>query len=161
MNWTFTTHLERFDVGDNNAAWQHIVVPHELAQEVHRSGHSRFVVTLNGTATWHCAVNITCDADHQASGISFLYVAKQHMKTAGLEPGAEVRVSLAPDVSKYGMDVHPELQEMLDEDAAFLARFDAMLPGKRRGHLLQINKAKSPATVAKRIAALMDELERT
>lgn len=161
MNWTFTTHLERFDVGHNDAAWQHIVVPPALAKEVHTSGHSRFVVTLNGTTSWHCAVNVTCEADHQEAGISFLYVAKQHMKLAGLEPGEEVHVTLAPDVSKYGMDVHPGLQEMLDEDAAFLAKFDAMLPGKRRGHLLQINKAKSPATLAKRITALMDELELT
>jgi len=158
MNWTFTTHLERFDVGDNDAAWHHIVVPPELAKQAHASGHSRFVVTLNGTTSWHCAVNVTCEADHQEAGISFLYVAKQHMKSADLESGAEVHVTLAPDVSKYGMDVHPELQEMLEEDAVFLAQFDAMLPGKRRGHLLQINKAKSPATVAKRIAKLMTDL---
>ena len=65
MNWTFTTHLERFDVGNNDAAWQHVVVPPELAKQVHASGHSRFVVTLNGTTSWHCAVNVTCEADHQ------------------------------------------------------------------------------------------------
>lgn len=158
MTWNFETHLQRFDVGDNGEAWQHVVVPPSLAKEVHASGHSRFVVTLNGTTSWHCAVNVTCEADHQEAGISFLYVAKHHMKAAGLEPGAEVQVKLTPDVSKYGMDVHPELQEMLDEDAAFLAKFDAMLPGKRRGHLVQINKAKSPETVAKRIAKLMTDL---
>ena len=158
MEWTFHTCLERFDVGNNDEAWQHVVVPSELAQEIHASGHSRFVVTLNGTTSWHCAINVTCEAEHQEAGVSFLYVAKHHMKSARLAPGAEVHVSLAPDVSKYGMDVHPELQEMLDEDAAFLAQFDAMLPGKRRGHLLNINKAKSPETVAKRIATLMSEL---
>ena len=158
MNWTFTTHLERFDVGTNDAAWQHIVVPPALAAEIHASGHTRFVVTLNQATSWHCALNVTCEADHQVAGISFVYVAKQHMKSAGLEPGAEVHVSMAPDASKYGMNVHPALQEMLDEDAAFLAQFDAMLPGKRRGHLLQINKAKSPETVAKRIAKLMTDL---
>lgn len=158
MNWTFTTHLERFEVGNNDSAWQHIVVPQDLAKEVHASGHSRFVVTLNGTTSWPCAVNVTCEADHQVAGISFVYVAKHHLKSANLEPGARVHVTLTPDLSKYGMDVHPDLQEMLDEDPLFLAKFDAMLPGKRRGHLIQINKAKSPATVAKRIAALMAEI---
>jgi hypothetical protein len=161
MKWSFHTRLERFEVGANEQAWQHIVLPENVTRAVQQSGHTRFVLTLNGQTSWHCAVNVTCEADHQEAGISFVYVAKQHMKSAGLEPGAKVHVTLAPDVSKYGMAVHPALQEMLDADAQFLARFDAMLPGKRRGHLLQINKAKSPATVAKRIADLMDELELT
>ncbi|MDA0728521.1 MAG: YdeI/OmpD-associated family protein [Bacteroidetes bacterium] len=161
MKWNFQTRLERFEVGTNEQAWQHIVIPENVSKEIQQSGHTRFVLTLNGHTSWHCAVNVTCEADHQEAGISFVYVAKQHMRDAKCEPAAWVDVLLEVDNSKYGMDVHPALQAMLDDDPLFQKRFDAMLPGKRRGHLLQINKAKSPGTVAKRIAALMNELKLT
>ena len=158
MQWIFQTTLQRFDVGNNDDVWQHVVIPKDIADAIRDCGHTRFVVTLNESISWHCAVNMTCEADHQEAGIAFVYVAKHHLKAANLKSGTMVDVKLVVDTSKYGMDVHPDLQHMLNEDVHFLAKFDAMLPGKRRGHLLQINKAKSPATVAKRIAALMDEL---
>lgn len=156
MKWQFDTPMERFDVGQNEAAWHHIVVPPAIAREAHE--HKRFIITLNNQVSWHCAINVTCEADHQEAGIHFCYVAKQHARKLDLMPGEPVSVSLIVDESPYGMEVHPALQEMLDEDALFLTKFDAMLPGKRRGHLLQIAKAKSDATVAKRIANLMTEL---
>ena len=158
MQWTFQTTFQRFDVGNNEEVWQHIVIPESVASEIRTSGLNRFVVTLNQSISWHYAVNITCEADHQDAGIAFVYVAKHHMKAANLESGATVDVRLAIDSGNYGMNVHPDLQHMLDEDVDFLSKFDAMLPGKRRGHLLQINKAKSAETVAKRISNLMSDL---
>ena len=158
MQWTFQTTLQRFDVGNNEEVWQHIVIPESVASEIRTSGLNRFVVTLNQSISWHYAVNITCEADHQDAGVAFVYVAKHYMKAANLESGATVDVRLAIDSGKYGMNVHPDLQHMLDEDADFLSKFDAMLPGKRRGHLLQINKAKSAETVAKRISNFMNDL---
>ena len=47
---------------------------------------------------------------------------------------------------------------MFDDDPAFLTRFDAMLPGKRRNALHHIASAKTDATIAKRILKLMNEL---
>ena len=65
---------------------------------------------------------------------------------------------LAVDKSKYGMPIPEDLQDMLDDDPEFLKRFDAMLPGKRRGMIHHIASAKTDATVAKRILKLMQEL---
>ncbi len=159
MTWTFTTRLERFDVGDNDAAWQHVVLPEDVARAVQASGHKRFVLTLDDATSWHCAVNVTCEADHQVAGISFCYVSREHMKAAGCAPGQRVDVRLEPDTSKYGMSVHPTLEAALAADPELERRFDEMLPGKRRGHLLRIGKARTEATVAKRIEALKLELD--
>ena len=158
MSWNFTTSLERFEVPGQEAAWQHVVIPTHVMEAIQLTRAKRFVITLNGRTSWHCAINITCEADHQEQGIPFCYVARQHLKSAGCSPGDLVEVTLKVDDSKYGMNVHPDLAQMLTEDSTFQAAFDGMLPGQRRRHLLNINKAKSPMTVAKRIGLLMNEL---
>ena len=56
------------------------------------------------------------------------------------------------------MPVPPDLQDMLDDDPEFLARFDAMLPGKRRNAMHSISMAKTDATIAKINLKLMNEL---
>ena len=158
MSWQFQTFVQRFDVGDDPQAWHHIVLPKDVANQVRASGHKRFVIAINGRHSWHCAVNVTCEAEHQRAGDSFCYLSKQNLNDSGCSLGEEVHVELQPDASPYGMDVHPELEQMLELDGAFRSAFDAMLPGKRRGHLISINKAKTDTTVANRILKLMNEL---
>ena len=158
MSWQFQTIVQRFDVGDDPQAWHHIVLPKDVANQVRASGHKRFVIAINGRHSWHCAVNVTYEAEHQQAGDSFCYLSKQNLNDSGCSLGEEVHVELQPDTSPYGMDVHPELEQMLELDGAFRSAFDAMLPGKRRGHLISINKAKTDTTVANRILKLMNEL---
>ena len=88
----------------------------------------------------------------------FVAVSKAKIKAAQTTFGGWVHVDLAVDKSKYGMPIPDDLQDMLDDDPEFLKRFDAMLPGKRRGMIHHIASAKTDATVAKRILKLMQEL---
>lgn len=52
----------------------------------------------------------------------------------------------------------PEKRYVITVNDVFLARFDAMLPGKRRNVIHQIASAKTEATVTKRIVKLMANL---
>ena len=52
----------------------------------------------------------------------------------------------------------PEKRYFITVNDVFLARFDAMLPGKRHNAIHQIASAKTEATVTKRIVNLMANL---
>ena len=54
--------------------------------------------------------------------------------------------------------VHPDLAERLALDAAASAAWDALTPAGRKRHLMDIALAKTPATVAKRVDAVIASL---
>ena len=147
--WSFSAQIERFDV---DAAWHFLAIPAEHVDAVREAGDGRYVITVNDAVTWHCGLLPTGD------GRWFVAVSKAKIKAAQTTFGGWVHVDLAVDKSKYGMPIPDDLQDMLDDDPEFLKRFDAMLPGKRRGMIHHIASAKTDATVAKRILKLMQEL---
>ena len=129
-----------------------VALPEALASDIRRQGSKRYVITMNDAITWHCGLLGTGD------GRWFVVVSKDKLKRAHTTLGGWVHIDFAVDDSKYGMPVHPDLQDMLDDDPEFLNRFDTMLPGKRRNAMHQIAAAKTDATVAKRILKLMTDL---
>ena len=147
--WSFSAQIERFDM---EAAWHFIAVPPELISTVRAHQKGRYIITINDAVTWHCGLLPTGDNRW------FVAVSKEKITAAQTKLGGWVHVDLAPDHSKYGMAMPEDLAACLDDDPEFLRRFDAMLPGKRRGRIHHIASAKSDVTMAKRIAKLMSDL---
>ena len=147
--WSFSAQIERFE-GEGHMHF--LALPDDLVDDIRSQGKKRYVITVNDAVTWHCGLLGTGD------GRWFVMVAKEKLKQAQTTLGGWVHVDFAVDDSKYGMPVPPDLQDMFDDDPAFLARFDAMLPGKRRNALHHIASAKTDATIAKCILKLMNEL---
>lgn len=148
-NWSFSAQVERFDV---EAAWHFIAVPAEITDAVRAHKAGRYVITINDAVTWHCGLLPTGDQRW------FVAVSQEKIAAAQTKLGGWVHVDLVTDHSKYGMAVPQDLQDCLNDDPEFVKRFDAMLPGKRRGRIHHIASAKTGATVAKRIAKLMTDL---
>ncbi|MDA0728522.1 MAG: DUF1343 domain-containing protein [Bacteroidetes bacterium] len=147
--WSFSAQVERFDM---EAAWHFIAVPNQFTDAVRAHKVGRYIITINDAVTWHCGLLPTGDQRW------FVAVSQEKIAAAQTKLGGWVHVDLAPDHSKYGMAVPEDLQDCLDDDPEFLKRFDAMLPGKRRGRIHHIASAKTEATVAKRISKLMTDL---
>ena len=147
--WSFSAQVERFEM---EAAWHFIAVPAEITDAVRAHKAGRYIITVNDAVTWHCGLLPTGDQRW------FVAVSQEKIATSQTKLGGWVHVDLVPDHSKYGMAVPEDLQDCLDDDPEFLKRFDAMLPGKRRGRIHHIASAKTEATVVKRIAKLMTDL---
>ncbi|MDA0940873.1 MAG: DUF1343 domain-containing protein [Bacteroidetes bacterium] len=147
--WSFSAQIERFEM---EAAWHFIAVPADITDAVRAHQAGRYIITVNDAVTWHCGLLPTGDQRW------FVAVSQEKIAAAQTKLGGWVHVDLAPDHSKYGMAVPEDLQDCLDDDPEFLKRFDAMLPGKRRGQIHHIASAKTEATVAKSIAKLMTDL---
>lgn len=86
----------------------------------------------------------------------FLWTGKTLLSAIGIEPGDRFEVRLRPALGD-------EVPVPDDVAAAFRAAglttvWEGLTPGKRRGHLYQIETAKRTATRAKRIAKLCVDL---
>lgn len=86
----------------------------------------------------------------------FLWTGQSLMDRTGLRPGEafEVRLRPAPDDV---VDTPPDVSAALMA-AGVADVWEGLTPGKRRGLLYKVDTAKTAATRAKRIAALMAEL---
>lgn len=86
----------------------------------------------------------------------FLWTGRSLLDRIGVAPGAEVEVRLRPADSD-AVEMPEDLAAAL-RAAGATAAWEALSPGKRRGHLYGIDSARTPATRARRAAALATTL---
>jgi hypothetical protein len=100
-------------------------------------------------------VNLALSRHDGVAGV-FLWAGRSLLDCLGLAPGdvVEVRLRPAPDDR---VDTPPDIEAAL-RAGGVLAAWDALTPGKRRGLIYKISTAKTEATRAKRIAALVADL---
>ena len=87
----------------------------------------------------------------------YVMVSKKAMKAAGVSLGDEVEVRFRI-ADQDAVDVAPDLMRALEADAAALAKWDALTPGKKRGLAFRVAQAKRPETRAKRSSEVLDML---
>jgi hypothetical protein len=100
-------------------------------------------------------VNLALSRAPVVEGV-FLWAGQSLLDRIGLRPGERVEIRLrpaAPDAVDTPDDVAFALRQADRTEA-----WEALTPGKRRGMLYQIGTAKTEATRAKRIAAMIQGL---
>jgi hypothetical protein len=100
-------------------------------------------------------VNLALSRNDAVAGV-FLWAGQSLLDRLGLAPGevVEVRLRPAPDTL---VDTPPDIEAAL-RAGGVLAAWDALTPGKRRGLIYKVATARTEATRAKRIAALVADL---
>ncbi len=88
----------------------------------------------------------------------FLWAGQSLLDRIGIAPGEEVEVRLRPAPDNR-VDLPDDIAAALLASGA-LGPWEGLTPGKRRGLLYQIYTARTPATRAKRLAALIETLTR-
>ncbi len=84
--------------------------------------------------------------------------SKANRAAAGVDTGAEVEVEVELDTEPRVVAEPEDLTRALDADPDARAAWDALPPGRRRGHVHAIEGAKKPETRARRIEKVMAEL---
>src|SRR5688500_5876868 len=91
---SFTARLDNF----NTRLWTfHIKVPKDIALHFSAAGDKRVVATLNGTATFQCAIMPAGD------GVYFININKKIRDHLKIREGSTIRVELKKDESEYGL----------------------------------------------------------
>jgi len=111
-----------------------------------------------------CRVNgadpFPCGPVSLGKGSAYISINTQRMKAQGLKLLDEVEVVLEKDNSRYGMEMPPELAELLVQDPEGAARFDGLTPGKQRYIIQYVSTVKSSQLRIDRAILLIGNLKR-
>ena len=121
-----------------------LILPDATAEQLLAAvPHKRFLVTLNGERTMHCAIQ-------RVAGTYFIMLSKTKRKELGIDPGDSVDLEIQEDTSKYGMVLPEEWEVLMEEDPLVKDAFERQTPGRQRNILFNIANAKTVETRVRR-----------
>jgi antitoxin component of MazEF toxin-antitoxin module len=145
----FTTKLA---VSSNRLWSAHVVIPATITKKIAATGSRRVVCTLNGAATFTCALVA------YRRGEWVVTVNRTLQRTLGLSISDKVRVSLINDPSEYGHEMPAEFAESLKQDPEARTLFKVLTLGRQRTLLYIVNAVRDPAKRALRSAVILRHL---
>lgn len=140
LAFRFTSRLVRVDQG---MPYYALPVPDDIAAAWKQARVRRLVGTINGHAVKRALMS-------QAGGGGFFIVSRDLMKQAGITPKTPAVLAFKPDPAPAKLDVPPEFQAVLNQDAAARARWETFTVGRRRSLLIYVTGAKTEPTRIKR-----------
>jgi hypothetical protein len=130
----------------------YLEVPATVVKKVGGISKQRWICTI-GSLSWQCGL-----VAHKL-GSAYILLNQKLMKKGGLKEGATVDVELKKDQSKFGMTVPKELSELFAQDKEGKARFEALVPGKRRYIIYYVNQVKGPQLRVERAVRCISNLK--
>ncbi len=147
----FESTLKRYH--DENYHSHYIPIPKKWAEKAQASFGKRLVCQINGDALLHCAIVYSKSLGH------LITIGKQTKKDIGIEADEVIHLQLAKDESKYQMHVCEEFLEVLETDSEGFGLFEQLTPGRQRGLIHHVNKAKQSDTRINRAIKIMENLK--
>jgi hypothetical protein len=86
---------------------------------------------------------------------------KEILKESNINVGENIVVELQPDVSKYGMPISEEMEEVLYNDPDGSILFHKLTPGAQRTLIHVINRFKSSNLKIERSFVILEHLKKT
>ena len=145
--------LKAFD--ENSLGYgPHIIIPKEVFEKMLPvTKNKRIKCTLNNEITVSRAMSPKGD-------IHYILLNKDIVKKLKIDFGDTVSVELQPDVSKYGIDITEEMEEVLFSDPEGNDLFEKLTPGVQRSLIYFINKIKSSQLRIERSFIILEHLKK-
>jgi len=149
---TFQTHIKRLY---SDVWYLGIHIEKAIAEQflTNDANGKRVIAEINNLVKMHSA--LTSDG----GGSYFLTINKENQKKLDVTEGSEVSVTLTKDVSKYGMEMPIELEELMAQDPDGDAIFHSLTPGKQRSLIFLVAKPKGAATRMKKAIVIIEYLK--
>ena len=142
---TFTTTV--LSAGGTKAG---IEVPDEVLEALGGGKRVPVLVTVGGH-TWASTTAVM-------GGRTLLGMSTENRRLAGIEPGQQVDVTLERETAPREVAVPDDLAAALAAEPGLREAFDALAPGYRKNHVVQVEGAKTEATRQKRVEKVLDSL---
>lgn len=127
-----------------------IVVPPEIVAALGGGARPAVVVTVNDYV-YRTTIGIM-------KGTSMLPFSAQHREGSGIAGGDRIQVELRLDAEPRTVEVPADLSEALAAETGLEAAFGKQAPSRRKADVDAVVSAKSAATRAKRIQAIVSKL---
>lgn len=153
VKMTFSTIIQSF--GENNLGYgPYFVIPNSIYKKMlELAPDKRVKCTLNKILTVSRAMSPKGD-------FNYILLNKEVLKKCKIEIGDEVFVELQPDVSKYGIDITEEMEEVLYSDPEGQALFNKLTPGVQRSLIYIVNKIKSSQLRIERSFVILEHIKK-
>ncbi len=116
------------------SGWHFLLVTKDIVTKLGFEGkYKRVICSMNGEESFQCAL---------LPWGELFYIIVSKKKRLGLVAGDIVKVLLVKDVSKYGLPMPEEFEEVLKQDPDGDAMFHALTAGKQRSMLYLLSHAK-------------------
>lgn len=152
MRHTFNCNIEH-NTGTSNLYYNHVVVPVDIYEVYRVAGIKRIMCQIADNTPWHGSFIPTGSGDY------FIITGKETLKANYVQVGDQVKMTIWPDESKYGMPISPELEELLLQDPEGSEVFHDLTPGKIRSLLFHVNKYKSSAKRIEKSVVILEHLK--
>lgn len=119
-----------------------VIIPDNLAQSMLADGKNRVVVHgryQDHQLHFHAALQ-------KIKGLYRIMFSKKNQKALKLEPNSVFEIMLAPDQSKYGVEMPEELTAVLQSDPRSLERFEQLSDGLKRSLIYYVRRYKTSQT---------------
>jgi hypothetical protein len=148
----FTAQIHKFDKMGEKTGWTYIIVPAELASELH--GENRRSFRVKGKLDQHKIASVALLPMKEGGFIMPLNAAMR--KATGKSKGMKIDVQLEADTSEKPLS--KELLECLKDEPAALQFFQSLTNSHKRYFSNWVDSAKTPGTQATRIAHCVNYL---
>jgi len=149
----FESTIKNFD--NNNLGYgPYIIIPNEIYDKMlPLTTDKRIKCTLNNTITVSRAMSPKND-------FHYILLNKEILKKLKITFGEVVSVEIQPDVSKYGMEITEEMEEVLFSDPDGSDLFHRLTPGVQRSLIYMINKIKSSQLRIERSFVILEHIKK-
>lgn len=145
--------VEILSFGENNLSYgPYFVIPSDLVE-----AHLKTTTTKRVT----CILNASISIDRAITlkdDFYYILMNQEIMKKLKVNFGDTIEIEMQPNVSKYGMEINEELEEVLFQDPEGSDLFHKLTPGKQRSLIFYINKIKSSQLRIERSFVIMEHL---
>lgn len=157
MDWIiFDSQIDRLD----KLRLYYVEIPYAVLEQTKLDSDKtiyaqRFLIQLNDSEIWQAgAVSL-------GNQRGYISVKSALLKKLNLALGSKVRVQLQRDLSEFGMEVSPELAEVLHSDPEAHMRFQQLPAGKQRYIIYYVNQVKSSDKRIERSLLLLGNLKKS
>lgn len=133
---------------------RYLFIPASVVEAFGGCGKKRVIVTINGKLTYQSGFMAL------GEGNAYITINAARMKQLGVTTGDAVEVKLEEDKSRYGMEMPPELEEVLRQDPVGAERFSQLRPAMQRYVLYHVAGVKNPQSRVDRALKLIGNLKR-
>lgn len=145
---TFKTFME----SSPKLGYTFIVVPPKVVNQIGGYG-TRLLCSVNGNEKIHSGLMSRGD------GYGYIIINGARQKKWGISQNDELRASIEPDTSKYGMHMAEELEALLEQDIEGCNLFEALKPGQQRYIIHYVGGVKSSQKKIDRAIMLINNLK--
>ncbi len=138
---------------DGDYEMYYLQIPALFGSQLSDGKRVRLVCMLAGKIRVQCALH------RLENGDFFITINKKNRQSLGLKDGSRVEIRLAPDHSKYGLDMPEELGEMLIQEPEADRLFHELTAGRQRSFIFWVSSAKSSDKRLERALTLVEKLQ--